>query len=109
MAYNPSGRPAVRLNRLHQDSIREKIRAAELVARLSAFAMGETVGEGKRKRRVFMSSDQVRAANILLAKCIPDLQRHVVEGDLGVTHRGAVNLTLRCPQGAPGVPLAAAG
>lgn len=72
-------RHRVRLNRMQQEGIREKIRAKAIVARLQAFVLGRQHG----KREVVMSDAQVRAAFGLLAKCVPDLHR--------VEHKGLLN------------------
>ena len=55
---------AARLNKRHQDCIREKIRASQLVNRLEDHVLGE----------VEMTATQVRAAEALLKKCVPDLK-----------------------------------
>ncbi|MDR5728321.1 MAG: hypothetical protein RB191_12910 [Terriglobia bacterium] len=55
--------PVARLNRRHQEMVREKIRASQLVNRLE-----DHVLEG-----VEMSRSQVSAALGLLKKCVPDL------------------------------------
>ena len=55
---------AARLNRRHQDSIRQKIQANRLVEELTKFV------DGKRE----MTSTQLRAVEILLNKSIPNLQ-----------------------------------
>jgi hypothetical protein len=72
-------RHRVRLNRMQQECVREKIRATALVARLQAFVLGRRQG----KKEVVMSDAQVRAAFGLLAKCVPDLHR--------VEHKGLLN------------------
>ena len=56
---------AARLNRRHQDMVREKIRASQLVNRLEDHVLGE----------VDMSNTQVTAALGLLKKCVPDLRQ----------------------------------
>jgi hypothetical protein len=55
------GRP---IGKLHQDDVRAKIQASQLVNRLTDHALGA----------VELSSSQVRAIEILLKKTIPDLQ-----------------------------------
>ena len=57
------------------DKWREKIRASMLINRMQAHVMG----------RIEMSMTQIRAAEILLRKCLPDLS--LVEGTLEHTHR----------------------
>jgi len=54
---------AARLRPRHQDEIREKIRAAQLVKRLEDHVLKDAE----------MTKTQVSAAGILLKKCIPDL------------------------------------
>lgn len=63
---------AARLNPRHQDMVREKIRASQLINRLMDHALGE----------VDMSATQVRAAEALLKKCLPDLK----SSDDRITH-----------------------
>lgn len=53
------------------DKTREKIKATQLVHRLQAFAQGE---DG-----IDMSTAQVKAAQILLSKVLPDLTHEMVE------------------------------
>ena len=62
---------AARLNPRHQDMVREKIRASQLVNRLENHAFGE----------VEMSSTQVQAAVALLKKCVPDLSATEISAD----------------------------
>lgn len=62
---------AARLRLRHQDEVREKIRASQLVNRLEDHVLGE----------VEMTSTQVSAALGLLKKCVPDLQAMQVSGD----------------------------
>jgi hypothetical protein len=54
---------APRYKRKHQDDVREKIQASQLVNRLTDHVHG----------RCTMDSSQVRAADILLKKVCPDL------------------------------------
>jgi hypothetical protein len=49
----------------HSEVTRERIRATLLVERLQAHAMGE----------LELTATQIRAAEILLRKCVPDLQQ----------------------------------
>lgn len=62
---------AARLRLRHQDEVREKIRASQLVNRLEDHAFGETE----------MTASQVSAALGLLKKCVPDLQATQLSGD----------------------------
>lgn len=59
---------------LHDERTKEKIRASQLINRLRDHAMG----------KVRMSSTQVRAAEILLRKLIPDLASVEYTGDMVV-------------------------
>lgn len=54
---------AARLNRRHQDMVREKIRASQIINRLENHALGECD----------MTPTQVKAAEVLLRKTLPDL------------------------------------
>jgi len=62
---------AARIRARHQDEIREKIRASQLVNVLESHVLG------KRK----LASTQVNAALGLLKKCVPDLQATTISGD----------------------------
>lgn len=62
---------AARKRTYQTDKTREKIKATQLVNRLQAFAQGE---EG-----IDMSAAQVKAAQILLSKVLPDLTHEMVE------------------------------
>lgn len=64
---------AARLNPRHQQSVRDKIRASQLVNALE----DHVFGEGGRK----LDSSQVTAALGLLRKCVPDLTNTQVSGD----------------------------
>lgn len=72
---------AERLNRRHQDMVRDKIQASQLINRLEDHAL-----DGKE-----MSKSQVSAALGLLKKCIPDLSATTIAGDadnpLGIVHK----------------------
>ena len=62
---------AARLRARHQDEVREKIRASQLINRLTDHAFG----------KVELSQTQVRAIEILLKKSIPDLSSVALSGD----------------------------
>ena len=64
---------AARLHLKHQDEIRRKIQASQLVNRLTDHAFN----------KVEMSSTQVKAAEILLKKSVPDLSQVQGTGDDG--------------------------
>lgn len=59
------GARGVRLNPRHQDSVREKIKASQIITRLTNHVLG-TLGKP-------MEASQVTAALGLLKKCVPDL------------------------------------
>lgn len=63
---------AARLNRMHQEAIREKIRASQLVNRLENHILDD----------IDMTATQVTAALGLLRKCVPDLKAEEID----VTH-----------------------
>lgn len=54
---------AARLRKTHQDDVRLKIQASQIINRLQAHLSGE----------VELSATQLRAAEILLKKSVPDL------------------------------------
>jgi hypothetical protein len=62
---------AARIRARHQDEIREKIRASQLVNVLESHVLG------KRK----LAATQVNAALGLLRKCVPDLQATQISSD----------------------------
>lgn len=62
---------AARLRKTHQDDVREKIQASQIINRLSGHVSGE----------IEMSPTQVRAAEILLKKTLPDLSGVEISGD----------------------------
>lgn len=65
-----AGRP---IGRLHQDDVRAKIQASQLVNRLTGHALGE----------IELSATQIRAIEILLKKSVPDLQSIEMSGEGG--------------------------
>ena len=64
---------AARLNPRNQQSVREKIRATQLVNRLENHALGSL--------KKPMDSTQVTAALGLLKKCVPDISVQTITGD----------------------------
>lgn len=64
---------AARLNRRHQESVREKIRATQLVNALQKHVF--SVDKDKK-----LDSTQVTAALGLLKKCVPDLSATALTG-----------------------------
>ncbi len=75
---------AARLRPKHQDEIRSKIQASQLVNRLTDHALGKTD----------MSSTQVKAVEILLKKTMPDLSQISGTGDDG-EHEHVVRWTMK--------------
>lgn len=67
-----AGRP---INKLHQDDVRKKIQASQLVNRLTDHALGG----------VELSATQIKAIEILLRKSVPDLSAITLDGEL--THK----------------------
>lgn len=66
---------AARLNARHQDAVRQKIKASQLVNRLTSHALG--------KLKKPMDASQVAAALGLLKKCMPDLAQTALTGPDG--------------------------
>lgn len=66
------------MNKLHQDDVRSKIQASQLINRLTDHALGE----------LELSNTQVRAIEILLKKTIPDLSavEHTGDADNPISH-----------------------
>lgn len=62
---------AARLNRRHQDMVRDKIQANHLINRLENHALGE----------IELSQTQIKAIEILLRKTLPDLSAVEHSGD----------------------------
>ncbi len=60
----------VRLNPKHDERTRAKIQTSQIINRLEKLVKGE----------IEMSAQQIRAAEILLRKSLPDLQSLSVEG-----------------------------
>lgn len=63
---------AARLNKLHQDDIRQKIQASQLINVLQDHALGKTEE---------LSMSRMKAIEILLRKSIADLSAVTVSGD----------------------------
>ena len=78
----PAGRP---IGSRHQEDVRRKIQASQLVNRLSDHALG----------KLELSATQIKAIEILLRKSIPDLT--------AIEHSGEVNMnTFAVPLTQPG-------
>ena len=75
---------AARLNRRHQEMIREKIRASQLVNRLENYVLGPAEGQ----EPVHLEPGQITAALGLLRKCVPDLKA----SDLDLTVDGKIEV-----------------
>ena len=75
---------AARLNLRHQDMVREKIQASQLVNRLQNHAFGE----------IELTQTQLKAIEILLRKSVPDLSAIQVSGDEEnpITVKGVIDL-----------------
>ena len=78
----PAGRP---MGRLHQEDVRAKIQASQLINRLTDHALGQ----------VDLEPTQVRAIEILLKKTLPDLSAVEMAGEGG----GPLQVILRMPDG----------
>lgn len=61
---------AARMKKFHQDDVRAKIQASQLINRLTDHALGI----------IELKSEQVRSIDILLKKALPDLQSVSIEG-----------------------------
>lgn len=59
------------IGKLHQDDVRKKIQASQLVNRLENHAFGQ----------IELSASQIKAIEILLRKSIPDLSAVTLSGD----------------------------
>lgn len=64
---------AARMRKTHQDDVRAKIQASQLINRLTDHALGH----------VDLTPTQVQAINILLKKSVPDLQSVELSGPNG--------------------------
>lgn len=69
---------AARIRKTHQDDVRAKIQASQLVNRLTNHVLGKAE----------MSATQVRAAEVLLKKSLPDLStvEHSGPGGKDIPH-----------------------
>jgi hypothetical protein len=64
---------AARIRKKHQDEIRMKIQASQLINRLQNHALSTEVDE--------LKPSQLKAIEILLKKSVPDLQSTEITGD----------------------------
>lgn len=67
-----ASRPTTRSGRYYTQRTRDRLRANRIAERLVAFVLGEN--DPVTKRPVTMTASQVRAAQILLNKVLPDLK-----------------------------------
>jgi hypothetical protein len=67
---------AERLRKFHQDDVRGKIQASQLINRLTDHALSQN--------DVKLDQSQVRAIEVLLKKVLPDLQAVEHGGSIGV-------------------------
>lgn len=75
-----AGRP---MNKLHQDDVRKKIQASQLLNRLTDHAFGE----------VELSQSQIKAIEILLKKSLPDLSAVELTGAGGGPVESVLNVS----------------
>jgi hypothetical protein len=64
---------AARIRKKHQDEVRAKIQASQLINRLQNHALNTEVDE--------LKPSQLKAIEILLKKSVPDLQSTEITGD----------------------------
>ena len=64
---------AARLNKLHQEDVRLKIKTSQLINRLQNYALGDDA--------IVLESGHLKAIEILLRKSLPDLSAVTVSGD----------------------------
>jgi hypothetical protein len=83
---------AARLNKLHQDDIRAKIQASQLINVLQNHALS---GEGE------MSNTRMKAIEILLRKSVADLSAITVSGDADNPLNASVTVKFVKPDGKP--------
>jgi len=68
---------AARLNKRHDEEARNKIQTSQLINRLQGNALGTLKKE--------MTSTQIKCAEILLAKRLPDLKTTELKGEVGLS------------------------
>lgn len=84
---------AARLNPRHQDMVRDKIKASQLINRLQDHVFAKSDDE-----QAVMSDSQVRAALGLLKKCVADLSQATLSNPDGTP----LNFMLTVPPKASG-------
>ena len=68
----------------HPDEVRSKIQAQRLVEVLQEFIFSEVDKNGRKLADLSMA--QVRAIDVLLKKCVPDLTRTLISADVNVRY-----------------------
>lgn len=86
---------ASRLNKRHQDMVRDKIRASQLINRLE----NHVLPNEETNETVDMAPTQITAALGLLKKVVPDLKATEFEGNLKLEFPTEVNVNVRWPDG----------
>ena len=76
------------MNKLHQEDVRSKIQASQLINRLTDHAFGE----------VELSQSQIKAIEILLKKKLPDLSAIEHKGEDGGAIRHSVEFSIVDPK-----------
>lgn len=84
---------AARLRKTHQDDVRAKIQASQLINVLQNHALGKSDPEDKEKV-IELSATRLKAIEILLRKSVPDLSaiEHTGEGGGPVQVVGRIEL-----------------
>lgn len=80
---------AARLNPRHQEMVRDKIQASQLINRLEDHALNGAE----------LSATQIKAIEILLRKSIPDLSAVQVSGDADAPLAHKIEMVIIDPQG----------
>jgi len=84
---------AARLNKLHQDDIRQKIQASQLINVLQNHALGLDGGD--------LAMSRMKAIEILLRKSVADLSAVTISGDKENPLNTSVTVTFVAPAGKP--------
>lgn len=71
----------VRKNLKHQDIVRSRIRTSQLMRRLKKHALGQ----------IQMTATQIKAAEILLKKTLPDLAAVQIDGKVTYSYDSAID------------------
>lgn len=74
---------APKLNRAHQQDIRDKIKTIQLINRLQAYALGQAAPNAEEgdDSPLELDSSRLKAIEILLRKALPDLSSVEVSGN----------------------------